>query len=376
MKRLVIFLCVALIGFGGAMLQANRRHGHIHADVDVKDIAPVRASGSPKFDADSVRVVEIETIPLNYDSEYLGDFKFDRDGNIYFRASFPAKDEIGKSEIVRFSPASGEYKEIVPRSMANGKKMKSFILQGFDVDPSGNVYIATANPESVVIESSQDKPISNFALKDFLPVKISVDSSGRVWVGGDIILSSASHQLSTSQIRVYDPSGKLISVPVEGMTEGELFNGLFVHDGADSKFVSGIKLHTYDFREQKLSRTADYPFTSPSEKVSLLKKEADNSSPQQSDQGGFTRMLSGVSPVKGSLIWYGMLPDKNSGAFNQGFIALASASAQALTPEIVLPKEYGSPVGIDYQGVMYFLGKKDGQLVLRKAKLMTEGIAQ
>jgi hypothetical protein len=250
-------------------------------------------------------------------------------------------------------------------------------MQDFDIDQSGNIYIATAQPESIVIQGLDGSFISQIALENFLPVKISVDMLGNIWVGGKVVLSQIPRNLGESQIRVYDASGRLVGIPAGGFTEIDLSTGVFLHEGSDTKFMAGKKPLTYCFSNKKLTQVEDYPYAVFSEISNSLQERTDSPVPQQSVQDKPTRILLGVSSVNGYLAWYGMLPDKDhGGVFNQSFIGLTSPSGQALTPEIVLPREYRSPVGIDYQGNMYFLSKASGQNALRKTKLIIERVTQ
>lgn len=371
MKKLIIFVSIAFVGFGGGLLRRNvqvmsasQSHPAIDLQsnslIDVRQLTVEPTSKRPNPEQVTARVSELETIPLNSPPPNLADFKIDDQGNIYFET---VNMQTAKGKILRLNPKSQQSDEIEIR-LAKGKQTPdSAILQSYDVDRSGTVYMAIARPEALLIQDTHGEVLSEIDLPDFLPSKISIDVEGNIWVGGRVFLSRNPVVVGdVGQIRVYKPTGKLLAIPADGFDRDDLRVGRFAHITGRSELIAGTRI--YRFKNRTFAGVRDYPF-----QISRVNRHSSGEA-QSVTQRRSNRIVLGLSSVGNNLMSYGVLPDEQ-GVMKNGFVALISQSGEALTPELVIPPEYGRPVATASNGNVYCLRKATGgQLALTRIGLV------
>lgn len=380
MKKVIIFVCISLSVFAGLTLKALQRpqplqEGVAAPAVDVGTFSLQKSPESPNYQKKRINLKQISTIPFNCDTTSFGGLKVGKDGNIFFIAIYPNEGEISERRLMKFNPSSYQFEKIPTVSLQGKPSLEAAELHDFDLDEAGNIYLATANPATILVESAEGKPITQIDLMSMIPHKISVDSDGQIWVAGVRVLGRNPLTFGKSEVRIYSAEGRLVGIPAGGFEEADISLGVLISDSMGTKLITGSKLVTYIFKNQNLTQVLAYPFatTSASE---IEEPSSSGNLPRRdkpSDKNSAQRLLFGVSRLKESLLWYGSISNIDSSGTEHRtiFIDLTSPSGEALTSEIKLPRqnEYGFPLGADLQGNIYFASHRDGTMILRKVLL-------
>ena len=302
----------------------------------------------------------IEAIEINPIGSTVGDFRFDRGGNIYFTSTDPATTDpraMGVS-ILRFDKQKKEQKEVPMEGILKEEEGKELAWQCYDVDNFGNVYVGISHwtstvPRHIFVLNVEGDVISKFDLPNFLPYSIAVDDSENIWIAGESFSTENANTKGArgqGQIRVYDKEGNLIAIPVGGFKPEDIASGSFVEDGPKIKFILQGETGTiYNFNGIQLADVWSYP----------LQQQSTNTS----------KHLLGLIGSDNYAVWHGAYINQAS---QEPFMMLISLAGDRLTSEnklMIKSKRSFIPAGADKESNIYFLSGEQGKTLLRRAKI-------
>ena len=116
MRRISVFVCIAVLGFGGVLMRRRVQGPALpRAEAAIDTRQPTAGSDEKAQNREQLaQVTEVKAIPLN--DTLLGnvaDVKLDDRGWFYFNAQYPSASP-GKGRIIRLNPTSQQYDEIIP----------------------------------------------------------------------------------------------------------------------------------------------------------------------------------------------------------------------------------------------------------------------
>lgn len=285
-------------------------------------------------------------ITFNTDAnpDYIGTFKFDRAGNLYLLGGFQSGRSDIQWKLIKLGANEVQENNVIPKSV-----LGQGILDEFDIAPSGLIIGLFHEPDyraGVFVLSSSGQVLSKFYTKDFYAIKVHFDSESNIWTAGSPTTDSRSPNF---QIRVFNLKGELISTPLEGLTQDDIVEGLFLQDQNNVKFFNNMEYTVYTFAKQQLIGKDKGPVLGATETLSK-------------------RQLNGIFQFNGNTVWYGMYSSKDKDSANiydRGYICLTNLSGQVTAAETSLPAQYSNVIGVDYEGNLYFSIEK----AIVKAKL-------
>jgi len=330
----------------------------VRAEVNASSVETTGSAKSREVGSNpSLKLVLDRAIPLNIlpEETYLGKFRFTQDGSIYFSTQSlePRRSVISKI-------TEGREREILATFGGTDGDLISI-----DVDGDGIIYTTLQFPNrtgSIVLLASDGSLLSRIETGSFLPSEIMVDPEKRIWVVGQEFDSLGAHLIDV-QVRVYRArgKGKLLISPLGGLEIDDSGFSVFSYVDKGTQFITNSRLAIFDFGETRCIGAHPYPFQSSDEPVN-----------QRADARLFKRdhLVKGIARVAANNIWYGAVRDsQNPNVYSKSFIGLSTISDEPLTPEIDLPSNYGSLVGVDHKGYIYMLAKEAGQIVLSKFRV-------
>lgn len=337
------------------------------AEVDINSVVPLERTipsatpHSPKMKIRNtfVTITPVETIPLDFltRGEYLSTIRLDLDGNIYLKSYAPPDQTL----LFKFNPNRREHQRIVPE-LEGTDTMRDFVI-----GEEGKVYISVSSAPrrgAIVILSPDGSLMSRIQTGSFLISKFSIDAIGRIWAAGQLFEGAREGApLRDVQLRVYDQNGQMISVPVGGLDIGDSELSLLVMDDNTVKFISHAKSAVFDFADTKLIAGYVYPFRNVTD---IRQSKVKARSPRQ------RRLTTSIAEVGGKKIWCGYI-ESGQDTYPKSFIGITNSMGEALTPEIMLPVEYGALAGVDNQGNLYAYAIIKDHIVLKKFKIEIRG---
>lgn len=361
MKSIVSFFLLGLLTAGlVAQNQSDQTIDILQPDIDISSITPKVFHQLKHATPLTTKIEFIDEIEIHPVGPTVGDFRFDREGNIYFTSTDPSMTDpkdMGVS-IVRFDNGKKEQKVVPMEEVIKEEQGKELAWQCYDVDDSGSVYIGishrtSAVPRHLFALNTDGAIISKFDLPNFLPYSISVDDAGRIWIAGE---SFSAEKASTKgargqgQIRVYDKDGNLAGIPVGGFKPDDIASGSFVKEGSTTRFIlQGENGMVYNFDGTELADVWSYP----------LKQQSTNA----------PKHIFGLMFGNNYAVWYGAYLSEVS---QEPFLMLASLTGDRLTSEnklMIKSKRSFIPAGANKEGDIYFLSASRGRTLLRRAKV-------
>lgn len=361
MKSIVSFFFLGLLT-AGLVVQNHSTQiiDSIQADIDINSVTPRIFLQLKQANPQTTKIEFIEELKIAPIGSTVGDFRFDREGNIFFTSTDPAManpKDLGVS-IVKFDRKKKEQKVVPMEEVLKEEQGKEIAWQCYDVDDFGNIYIGISHrtlaaPRHIFVLNVEGDVISRFNLPNFLPYSISVDDTGGIWIAGESFGAETTNSKGVrgqGQIRVYDKGGNLIAIPVGGFKPEDIASGSFVK--ADSRikfFLQGENGIVYNFAGTELMDVWSYP----------LQQESTNAS----------KHLFGLMFCNDYAIWHGAFLSE---ATQEPFIMLASSAGDRLTSEnklMIKSNRSFIPVGASKDGDIYFLSVERGKTILRTAKV-------
>jgi hypothetical protein len=301
-----------------------------------------------------IRTKTLEELEIQPTSSMVRDFKFDSNENVYFistdmNASNPRE---SVSRIIRVDRVTRSQRVLWV------EEPDQMVLQCYDIDDSGGVFVASSRRNSplkhVSILSPEGNLISTIDLVNFRPYAIAVDRVGNIWLAGDTPDQSSTN--NKGEIRIYDRSGTLIATPLGGFTSESVDRGHFVENKENMLFmVEGATGIVYNFEGTRVRDAWSYP-----------RQEANTPSSQRE------RRFSGLAICNGYAIWSGTTPPSDS---QYSFVMLTSPTGDVAMPENSLTTKSGQRVvlvGADRKDHLYFLGIDGHRPILKKSKLVVK----
>lgn len=354
MKKMFWFLCVILLGASLLVLASNDNTIEPKANIQSADLLTSQPEDTPSKAADaqsnSIRFVPIDTINLDFipDSDYISEIQFGAKGDVFFSTfSYPRE-----TKLIKYNLQSRQPTEIVIPSIGDAQ------IGEFYIDTE-KLYVSLTWPNragAIVILESSGVFLSMINTGNFLPAKLIADAGGRIWAAGQLFDSSSrASTLQDVQIRVYDPTGNLIDIPVNGLDVNEPSLCAFDKDDSTVKMISHTNSAVYEFADMTLVRARAYPLSNISGKAKDLKEK------------GPQRVIHGITRLKDLKLW--LARSVEDGMFGQAFIGVTTLAGEPVIPEMPLPHEYQAIAGIDYQGCLYAYNKIGNRLVLNKLRI-------
>jgi hypothetical protein len=308
-----------------------------------------------------VRVEGLGTIPLDFlkGAPYLSRLKFDSAGKIY--GSTYAPGDSVPTKLFEFEPISLRSQEIKIPGLRDGETIHDFALGS---DGSLCVGLSSApHRSSIAVLAPDGSLISRIDTGNFIVLKLAVEPDGRLWAAGQLFDSvSSSASLVDSQIRVYEQSGDLASVPLKGLETVDSALSALAVDDAGVKFTSHSRSASYHFADSSFQAAYEFPFQSWTD----IKQETSRRiSPDE------RRQVAGVVSLGETRMWWGSI-EQEDGTSNEAFIGITTAKGEALTPEIKLSSEYPVLAGVDAQGNLYVFAANGGHFELHKARVVLD----
>ena len=354
MKKMFWFLCVILLGASLLVLASNDNTIEPKANIQSIDLITSHPKDTPSKAADdqsnSIRFVPVDTINLDFipDSDYISEIQFGAKGDVFFSTfSYPRE-----TKLIKYNLRSRQHAEIVIPAIGDAQ------IGEFYIDRE-KLYVSLSWPNragAIVILESSGAFLSMINTGNFLPAKLIADAEGRIWAAGQLFDSpSRTSTLQDVQIRVYDPTGNLIDIPVNGLDVNEPSLCAFDKDDSTVKMISHTNPAVYEFAGLTLVRARAYPLN--------------NISGQAKDLSGkdAQRVIHGITRLKDLKLWLGR--SMRDGVFGQAFIGVTTLAGEPVTPEMPLPHEYQAIAGIDDQGSLYAYNKIGDRLVLNKLRI-------
>jgi hypothetical protein len=338
----------------------------VGVDLHVSSITPRALHQESTAPSRATKIEFVEDIEIGSVGPTVGDFKFDKAGNVYFTStngSISDSKDIGIS-IIKFDKQKREQRLISMDSIISAEPGEKLAWQCYDVDNDGNVYVGvsywdSASPKRIFVLNSEGSIASRFNLPNFLPYNIAIDQVGNVWIAGEMFNPDTPRVRGArgqGQIRVYDRNGNLLRIPLEGFKPEDIASGSFIKGNSSIKFIlQSDKGVVYNFSGTEFADAWSYGY----------QQQAANSSSNISD-----KQLLGITVHNDYVVWQGLHISESS---RKPFIMLESLSGEWLTPENELwskSGKYFSPAGADTNGHMYFLSLVDrNKIMLKKARV-------
>jgi len=302
----------------------------------------------------AIRTKVLEELEIQPIGSLVRDFKFDSNENVYFistdaNASNPRE---SVSRIIRVDRVTRSQRVLWV------EQPDQMVLQSYDVDESGGIFVASSRRNSPLKYISSLSPegnlISTIDLVNFRPYAIAVDRAGNIWLAGDAPDQSSTN--NRGEIRIYDHGGTLIATPLGGFTSEAVDRGHFVENRGNMLFmVEGETGIVYNFEGMRVRDAWSYP-----------RQEANTPSSQRE------KRFSGLTICNGYAIWSGTTPPSDS---QYSFVMLASPTGNVAMPENTLTTKSGQRVtlvGADRRDHLYFLGIDGHKPILKKSKLVVK----
>jgi hypothetical protein len=151
----------------------------------------------------------------------------------------------------------------------------------------------------------------------------------------------------------------MIGVQLGGLDIGDSELSLLMNHNNTVKFISYKKSAVFDFSDTRLIAGYAYPFQNSTD---IRQSRPKVRSPAQ------RRLMTSIGRLGDNKVWGGYV-ESGQDTYPQSFIGITDSWEEALTPEIILPAEYGALAGVDIHGHLYAYAFVKEQIVLKKLKI-------